>query len=252
MPKRSEKPCFLPLSRPPRRGDCSPRAFTLIELLVVIAIIAVLVSLLLPALAKARETGRAARCLSNHRQIYFICRAYADENKGNGPALGEPYAAPPNWALVVQHYAGRDGLSPDDLYSSASVLVCPSTAAMYGREMTRTYAANATGLAGLPGDRANFDNPAAPAHVRMDQVAFPTRTPHTFDSLVATPPTGGAPPPTRTASVLDLRNESHRTQRLGTVGSRAHDSRRKFQRGMFDGSAGMGEKVEEEWLRGVP
>lgn len=234
------------------RGRRVRRGFSLIELLVVIAVVAVLVSLLLPALSKARETGRAARCLSNQRQVYFICRAYADENKGNGPALGEPYAALPNWALVVQHYAGRDGLAPDELYSTSSVLVCPSAAAMYTRDMTRTYAINATGLAGLIGDRANFDNPAEPAHVRMDQVLFPSRTPHTFDSLIATPPTGGAPPPTRTASVIDLRNESHRVQRLGIPGLRAHDARRKFQRAMFDGAAAMGAEVEDGWLRGLP
>ena len=73
----------------PRPGG----GFTLIELLVVVAIIAVLAALLLPALARAKESGRAIACMNNIRQIGLASGIYADDHEDHYPSFR-------NWLAV--------------------------------------------------------------------------------------------------------------------------------------------------------
>jgi prepilin-type N-terminal cleavage/methylation domain-containing protein len=90
-----------------RNGD----GFTLIELLVVIAIIAILAAMLLPGLARAKESARRTKCMSNMKQLQLALKLYLDENRSLFPARSDVI----RWPTELL-----------EIYRNTNLLACPT------------------------------------------------------------------------------------------------------------------------------
>ena len=106
-------------------------AFTVVELLVVIAIVAILASLLLPTLGRAKAQAYHAACLNNLRQLGIATRVYAEDHQERLPSAEilptqpiDPRSPLPRICDVLRSYVGRTA-GTDTNATSATVFRCP-------------------------------------------------------------------------------------------------------------------------------
>lgn len=150
--------------------SAKPKAFTLVELLVSISVIAVLVTLILPAVASARENARGVQCQTNLKQIHLALNSYAGDNRDYIPSVDSGLS----WVSVIgnQGYVGASLRKTPFITKGTSnvsnvrwvVFKCPSETAKLVSGGSVNYTGDLT---------TNWDNDYVPTSYGMNITVTP-------------------------------------------------------------------------------
>ncbi len=142
------------------------RGFSLVELLVVIGIIAMLIAMLLPALARARQQAQMIECRSNMRQVGLYLLGYANQWKGAmfPPSLGDSQPQTNRWPVFVF----------DPPVYDPPIMLCPS-------DLEPTYEHSYILNAHIPQRKVTYSNTQLPGLTPSDVIVMGEKVTSTPD-----------------------------------------------------------------------